>query len=418
MKTVTFCALGCRVNQYEIQALREQFAKAGYAELKFGEKCDFCIINTCAVTKESEKKSRSYISRASRCADAVVITGCYAALCRMVGKTSENVFYCGGCGEREKILSVCEGIYAGYAENTAYEPLVIGTTGKLPNERYRAFVKIEDGCNGRCAYCIIPKLRGKAFNRPESDVLEEVARLAQGGVSEVILTGIEVSDYGMKRLADLIIKVADIDGIKRIRLGSVNPGSVSPYFIQTVKNCEKFCRHIHLSVQSASDGVLKAMRRPYGAAKLNETVDMLYGSMPDILVTADIISGFPGETEEQFEETCDFVKRSRIMHVHAFPYSPRPFTEAADMPMQIAEDVKKRRNARMIELSDRNKSQIAHGLFDSVQTVLVEKNVRNEAFGHTEGFMESRITNSRAKPGEYVECRVTGFDGALVCEEI
>ena len=329
MKTVTFCALGCRVNQYEIQALREQFAKAGYTELKFGEKSDFCIINTCAVTKESEKKSRAYISRASRCADAVVITGCYAELCRMVGKMPENVFYCGGCGVRGKILSVCEGIYSGYSENTCYEPLEIATTGKLPNERYRAFVKIEDGCNGRCAYCIIPKLRGKAYNRPENDIVEEVGRLAHEGVSEVILTGIEVSDYGMKRLAGLIVKVAAIDGVKRIRLGSVNPGSVTPYFIETVKNCEKFCRHIHLSVQSASDAVLKAMRRPYGAARLNETVDMLYASIPDILITADIISGFPGETDEQFEETYDFVKRSRIMHVHAFPYSPRPFTEAA-----------------------------------------------------------------------------------------
>jgi len=416
-KTVSFLSLGCRVNQYEIQSLREQFTRAGFCEVPFGEKCDLCIINTCAVTKESEKKSRNAFSRAKKCADKVFLTGCYAELCRKNGVLPQGAFYVGGCSGRDGILSVCLGEEKEYKEKTAYEPLSIGTTGELPNERYRSYVKIEDGCNGRCSYCVIPKLRGKPFNRPEADILEEIRRLTASGVSEIILTGIEVSDYGSRALCRLIEKAALIEGVRRIRTGSLNPNTVTPAFIETIKNTDPFCKHLHLSVQSGSDEVLKAMRRPYGAKKLYQVIDSIYAALPQILITADIISGFPGETDAQFEETLGFIKYARFSHVHAFPYSPRPFTEAACMPCQVEESVKRERNARVIAAAEENKACIARGLLGTDQTVLVEKYASRRSYGHTEGFLEASL-GTRRNAGEYVRCRVTGYDGKLICEAV
>ncbi|MBQ6184195.1 MAG: tRNA (N(6)-L-threonylcarbamoyladenosine(37)-C(2))-methylthiotransferase MtaB [Clostridia bacterium] len=417
MKTVSFCTLGCRVNQYEIQAIRETFINGGYAEVDFGKKCDFCIINTCAVTKESEKKSRNAISRAARCSAGVIVTGCYAELCRLTENMPANVLWCGGCSMRDKIYEICEGAAAEYGIKTSYEKLNIGTTGALPNERYRAYVKIEDGCNGRCAYCIIPKLRGRSYNRDESDIIAECERLIQDGVSELIFTGIEVSDFGSAALCRLIKKAALIDGVRRIRLGSLNPNTVTKEFVRTVKETPAFCKHLHLSVQSASDSVLKAMRRPYGAQKLYDVVDLLYSEIPEIMITADIISGFPGETESDFEESLRFVKEARLMHVHAFPFSLRPFTEAAAMTGKVPEQVKKARNAAVIEQSERNKRDTALSMFGKKVELLVEKNENSRAYGHTDGFMEAYAADSCAAPGEYIECTVTGFDGALICEE-
>ncbi|MBO4861071.1 MAG: tRNA (N(6)-L-threonylcarbamoyladenosine(37)-C(2))-methylthiotransferase MtaB [Clostridia bacterium] len=418
MKTVSFCSLGCRVNQYEIQAIRERFVNGGYTEVAFGKKCDFCIINTCAVTKESEKKSRNAISRASRCSAGVIVTGCYGELCRLTGNMPANVLWCGGCSMRDKIYEICEGAAAEYGIKTSYEKLNIGTTGALPNERYRAYVKIEDGCNGRCAYCVIPKLRGRSYNRSESDILAECERLIQDGVSELIFTGIEVSDYGSTALGRLIKKAAEIEGAKRIRLGSLNPNTVTKDFVRIIKETPAFCRHLHLSVQSASDGVLKAMRRPYGKKKLYEVVDTLYSEIPEIMISADMISGFPGETQSDFEESLSFVKEARLMHVHAFPFSPRPFTEAATMPNKVPEQVKKARNAAIIEQSEQNKRDIARSLLGKKVELLIEKNENSRACGHTGGFMEACAANSNKAAGEYVQCVVTGFDGALICEEI
>ena len=417
MKTVSFCVLGCRVNQYEIQALREEFIKNGYAVVPFGKECDVSVINTCAVTKESEKKSRHTISYASKHASKVVITGCYAELCRKLGDIPENVYYCGGCSQRNRLFEICEGKDIGYEVKTAYEPLSIGNTGKLPNERFRAYVKIEDGCNGRCAYCIIPSLRGRSYSREESDIIAEIERLASVGVSEVILTGIEVSDYGASELCSLIKAVSKIDGIRRIRLGSLNPNTIKNEFIECIKETPKFCRHLHLSVQSGCTKVLNAMKRPYSAEKLKNAIKALYEALPDIMLTADVISGFPGETEEDFEETLEFIKQSRFMHVHAFPYSPRPGTVAAEMECQIAEDVKKQRNLKIIETSDEIKKDIAMSMVGKKVELLVEKNVSSAAYGHTDGFMEAKIVGSSAGSGSYTVCTVTGFDGMLICKE-
>lgn len=416
MKTVSFSALGCRVNQYEVQAFREMFISRGWQIVKYGQKCDLCIINTCAVTKESERKCRHAISNASHFASDVVITGCYAELCRLEDNIPDNVFYCGGCSMRDILPDICENGILPYCVKDHYEEISIGNTGDLPNERYRAYVKIEDGCNGKCAYCVIPKLRGKSYKREENNIISEVKRLAESGVSEIILTGIEVSDYGTNSLCSLIRSVQKIDKIRRIRLGSLNPNTITQKFIQTILECSKLCRHIHLSAQSGCGRVLNSMKRPYSADKLKNAVHSLYNAITDIMLTADIISGFPGETETDFQETVDFIIDSRFMHVHAFPYSPRPFTEAAEYDNQISETIKKERNAYIIALSDKIKKEIAEDFFGKTVEILVEKNKAGISYGHTDGFMEAKVISSKAKVGDYITATVTGFDSTLICE--
>ncbi|MDD4125250.1 MAG: tRNA (N(6)-L-threonylcarbamoyladenosine(37)-C(2))-methylthiotransferase MtaB [Eubacteriales bacterium] len=419
MKTVSFYSLGCRVNQYEIQAIREIFTNNGYTAVPFGKRSDICVINTCAVTGESERKSRNIIKRAAKCSRRIAVTGCYAQLCRKKGNYPENVFFCGGSDYKGKIFEICEGAATDPGVRGEYEKLSIGNTADLPFERYRAYVKIQDGCDGSCSYCIIPKLRGPSRSRDEIDIISEIQRLAAVGVSEIIFTGIEVSDYGASALCCLIRKAADIGGIRRIRLGSINPNTVTDEFIDTIAKCDKFCKHLHLSVQSGCGRILNMMRRPYSAEKLQKAIDKLYERIPGILLTADIISSFPTETEEEFEETIDFLKRNIFMHVHAFAYSPRPYTDAAAFGGQIAEDIKKKRNAAVIAVSEKSKEAVAAGLLDCRVELLVEKNIKGTAFGHTAEFMEAKIPSCAKTAGDYIECRVTGFDKAdktLICD--
>ncbi len=419
MKTVSFYSLGCRVNQYEIQAIRESFIKKGYAVVPFDKRADICVINTCAVTGESERKSRNIIARAAKFSEKVAVIGCYGELCRKSDFYPENVFFCGGSAGKGDIPDICEGKIYDYGQTDTYETLSIGNISALPNERYRAYVKIQDGCDGRCSYCIIPKLRGRSRVRDADDVIAEVKRLADVGVTEIIFTGIEVSDYGAPGLSSLIKKAAEVGGIRRIRLGSINPNTLTQEFIETAAGCEKFCKHLHLSVQSGSGRILNLMRRPYSAQKLQQSIDRLYERIPGIMLTADIISAFPTETEVEFAETLDFITRNRFMHVHAFAFSPRPYTEAATFAGQIPEAIKKARNAAVIAASDLNKEKIAASLLGSSVEVLVEKNSKNTAYGHSDGFMEAKIPYCGRKAGDYAFGVVAGYDKndkTLICE--
>ena len=420
MKTVSFYTLGCRVNQYEIRAIREIFIKGGYSVLPFGKRADVCVINTCAVTGESEKKSRHVINRASRFSDRVLVTGCFAKLIKDGENYPENVVFCGGNIKKGEILNLMEGKDTGSFEQTIYEELSVGTaTSLLKDQRYRAYVKIQDGCDGNCAYCIIPKLRGPSRIRNEENIIEEVKRLALSGVTEIILTGIEVSDYGTSNLCRLIKRVEEAEGIRRIRLGSINPNTLTDEFIQTVSESQKFCRHLHLSVQSGCGRILNLMRRPYSAEKLQKCIDKLYEVIPGMLLSADIISSFPTETEEEFNRTLEFIRKNRFMHIHAFSYSPRPLTEAADLDGQIPEKIKKDRNLRVIALSDECKEQVAEGFIGSAVEILIEENKKGNTYGHTGEFMEAKIPGLFLNAGDYVNCIVTEYDKeekTLVCK--
>ncbi|MFA6730526.1 MAG: tRNA (N(6)-L-threonylcarbamoyladenosine(37)-C(2))-methylthiotransferase MtaB [Eubacteriales bacterium] len=410
-KTVSFYSLGCRANQYEIQAIREKFLQNGYAEKPFGQKTDFAVINSCAVTGESERKTRNIIARAAKTAGSVVVTGCYAELCRRKDIIPENISFLGGSSQKNTLFErAVQGFGGGYTEKSGYEELSIGNTKSLCGERYRAYVKIQDGCNFNCAYCIIPKLRGRSFSRGEPDILGEIKRLAEKGVSEVILTGIEVSDYGAANLCRLINKIDGIDGIRRIRIGSLNPNALTDEFISCIGESKKFCRHLHLSVQSGSGDVLKNMRRPYSAEKLQSAIDRLYEKIPDISLTADIISGFPGETDEDHQKTLEFIKKNNFTHIHAFAFSKRPYTDAATFAGQVTPEIKKRRNRAVLELSSLNKEKAAAKLFGKKVEILAEKNRGGFVFGHTDGFMEAKVRAAGIKAGDYACFTADGFD--------
>lgn len=416
MKTVSFHSLGCRVNQYEEQALRELFLKNGYAVVPFGEKCEVCVVNTCAVTAESERKSRNMISRAKRFSGQVIATGCYAELVNQLARKHDDSMYFGGCKQKTLIPSIVDGSFnMPYFHTDGYEKMNIGETGSLPNERFRAFIKIQDGCNGNCSYCIIPKLRGSSVSRPDIEIIKEAKRLAACGVKELILTGIETSDYDYVPLYLLIRRISEIDGIQRIRLGSLNVNCITDELINEIKSNEKFCPHLHISLQSGCNRTLNRMRRPYSKEKADAMLMRLQNEIPALLISVDIITSFPGETPEDFLETVEFVKKHRFSHVHSFPYSLRPNTEAAKLPNHVPPAEKKRRNEYLISISDKILSEIYDSKVGETVSILVEKVTDTYASGHTDSFLEARIQNSTASVGDIVKAVVTGHaDGCLL----
>ncbi|MBE6677203.1 MAG: tRNA (N(6)-L-threonylcarbamoyladenosine(37)-C(2))-methylthiotransferase MtaB [Ruminococcaceae bacterium] len=415
MKTVSFCTLGCRVNQYETRALAELFVNNGYRAVPFGEKCDVCVVNTCAVTEESQRKSAQMIRRALKNCPDVRVCGCYSQLC---GKF-EGVKRITDCFDKGALQDFCTHAKT----DRGYELLNIGHThpDKLIGvSKTRAYLKIQDGCSGKCTYCIIPKLRGKSRSRPAEEIIAEAKRLVGLGYKEIILTGIETAAYNFMPLYELIKKVAEIDGLKRLRLGSLDPNVLTDAFIKTVSETPKLMPHFHLSIQSGSTDVLKRMKRPYTAETAKERISALKKARPNIMLSADIICAFPGETEEEYNETLKFIKDIGFLHIHAFPYSKRPDTEAAVMAGQIPEEEKRRRMAHFLSVCDNIKNSILFSKLGAKTSVLVEKLAEGCAVGHSDDFCEATVkTNRPVAPGDIIECRITDAkDGKLICTDI
>lgn len=412
MKTFSVCTLGCRVNQYESRALTELFVANGYTAVPFGEKCNVCIVNTCAVTGESERKSAQMIRRAQKLCDDVRVCGCFA---QNRGKF-EGVKRLTGCfnkGSLQDFVTV---------PNTekGYELLSIGNISAkaMPTVAAgRAYVKIEDGCNGRCTYCIIPTLRGKIRSRPPEDIMAEVKRLAADGCEEIILTGIETAAYNYMPLWELIKEVSTVEGIERIRLGSLDPLVLNPAFIKTAAETKKLMPHFHISLQSGCSRVLKLMGRPYTAEEAKEKIKALQMAIPGVMLSADIICSFPTETAEELEETITYLEDIGFLHIHAFSYSKRPGTPAAEMAGQVPEDEKRRRIKGFIERCKAMSADTLSSFIGKSVKVLVEKVVGDTAHGHTEHFCEATVkTNRPLREGDIVECTVyTVEDSTLIC---
>lgn len=414
MSTVSICTLGCRVNQYESRALAEIFVKNGYTVVPFGEKCDVCIINTCAVTEESERKSAQMIRRGLKLCGDVRVCGCFAERCgEFPGVTRLT-----GCASKGSLQDFCK------TETTAkgYELLKIGTVA--PSElcgisQTRAFVKIQDGCNGKCTYCIIPKLRGGIRSRPPKEILSEIRSLVAMGYKEIILTGIETAAYNFMPLWELIKEVAATEGLERLRLGSLDPNVINTSFIEAVADSKNIMPHFHISLQSGCSRILKLMKRPYTAEEAKQRIIALKKAMPQVKLSADIICSFPTETEEELWETIDYLKSIGFLHIHGFSYSKRPGTEAALMDGQIPENEKRRRMSMFLtECTAMTQSVLCKKLNETVN-VLIEK-AGAEASGHTEDFCEAVIKTSRpVAEGDTVVCRVTEVrDGKLKCIQI
>jgi threonylcarbamoyladenosine tRNA methylthiotransferase MtaB len=401
-KKVAFYTLGCRVNQYETTALAELFIKNGYTIVDFSDKSDLYIINTCAVTAESERKSAQMIRRALKEGGKVAVIGCYSQLDPELGGIG-GVSFIGGSKDKtavfreaDKLLQVENPI----TEDTdltdcEYEPMQIGTAATDIFSTCRAFVKIEDGCNGRCSYCIIPKTRGKVRSRPLGDIISEVDRLADRGYKEIVLTGIETSAYDYAPLSELIRTIDRIKGIERLRFGSLSPNSITDDFLAAAQESRVFMPHMHLSLQSGSDRILKLMRRQYNKKQMCGKIEKIYAAMPHALLSADLIVGFPTETEDDFQQTLGLVSEYHLSHVHAFPFSPRPGTDAAVMEGRLDVHEVKLRNEKLIKHSLAVKHEIFERKVGSAQKVLVEKAEQGVCSGHTEDFIEVRFSSDR-----------------------
>ena len=420
MKASVF-TLGCRVNQYESDAVAEMLAGVGFEIVPFGEECDITVINTCTVTAESDIRRAMSFSPGG----AVIVTGCYAQIAAE-GALSAGAAAVVGNGEKSKIADIALSLVNGERNIKCVGDIMKAPYDKVSVSkptRARAYIKIEDGCENRCAYCIIPKARGGVRSRPVSNVLEEISAIAKKGYSEVILTGIETASYGRDLneigLSELLLEVDRIDGIERITMGSLEPTVMNEAFVENLTRVKGLLPHFHLSIQSGCTRTLNRMRRKYTAEKALSAIERVRARIPDATFSADVIVGFPGETDEDFSETVEFCKKARFLHLHIFPYSKREGTEAAEMPGQIPEPVKKERAAALARVGEKIQSEILdryvelHGEADPV-FVLCEMHRNGITNGHTEHFIECDFETDGDRTGETVAVALTGRKGNVL----
>lgn len=423
---VSFYTLGCRANQYESDAIAEEFERRGFVVVPFGERADIAVINTCSVTGESDRKSRQMIRRAisNSYADHIIVTGCSAQIFTdEVKKISDKISIFGNA-EKKDIPDAAETLIRG--EDAA---CVVSDIDEAPYDgltitkarRARAYVKIEDGCENRCAYCIIPKGRGKVRSKDESDIITEVKTIAKS-CPEIILTGIETASYGRDRgerdaLEKLLVKVDRIDGVERLTLGSLDPNVLTDHFLETVSALPSFLPHLHVSIQSGSSSVLARMRRKYNADQALEQLQKAKESIPGIMLTADIIVGFPGESEEEFAETVEFCRSVRFMHLHVFPYSKRVGTEAATMPNQLSQELKFERARYLAKVQFEIKKEILENYVKEYKNggdgVLFEQTKRGVNVGHTRHYIEVRVPCNEDLSCRVVPVELTDTDGEV-----
>ena len=392
-KKYAICSLGCKVNQYESDCVAAMFEGAGYSAVDFHEAADVYIINTCTVTALSDKKSRQMIRRAGKQnPDAIVVAmGCYAQISPGDIEKIKGVDIVIGNSGKSKVLEYVENelkrrqdgteLWERCVDNDEIPSTYEYMNTVLSSDRARAFVKIQDGCNRFCSYCIIPYARGRIRSRDLDDIMTEIRSLTAEGFKEVVLTGIHVASYGMEegrpadapKLIDVIEHVCGVDGIERVRIGSLEAGVITDEFCRRGSALKEFCPQFHLSLQSGCDSVLKRMNRKYTSAEIFSAVELIRRYMPEAVFTTDIIVGFPGETDEDFETTVRFARRVGFMKIHVFPYSPRKGTVAAKYKDAVSPDVKKARTERMIQVSDELGKAHMSGLKGKVVRVLVEQ---------------------------------------------
>ena len=407
MKKAASFALGCKVNQYESEAIAELFQEKGYEIVGIDEAADVYVINTCTVTNFGDKKSRQLIRKVKRQNEnaIVCVVGCYAQTAPQELEKVEGVNLVLGTKDRAQIVEMVEnykvenGVESHVSDimkERLFEPLSIQ---KLAN-RTRAYLKIQDGCSQFCSYCIIPYARGPIRSRDPQDVIAEVKRLAENGFKEVVLTGIHVASYGKDRrdtsLIEILRQVHEVEGIDRIRFSSVEPNVVTEEFAQAIADMPKVCDHFHLSLQSGCDKTLKEMNRKYDTEKYRQAAATLRKYLPEVALTTDIIAGFPGETEEDFQASYDFAKEIGFAKIHAFPYSPKKGTPAAARKDQLLNAVKADRSHRLIELSDKMADDFIQAYVGKDVEVLFERAIGEGVYeGHTTNYIKVKATSEK-----------------------
>lgn len=433
-RTAALHNLGCKVNSYETQSMQQMLEQAGYEIVDFREKADVYVINTCSVTNMADRKSRQMIHRArGRNEQAVIVAaGCYVQTAGEEIKRDLSVDILIGNNKKSELVSLLEQYFAERARTVdmidinegtqPYEQLSLARTG----EHTRAFLKVQDGCNQFCSYCIIPYARGRVRSRDPRGVCEEVRALAKNGCQEIVLTGIHLSSYGAGEafgLLELIQMVHDIPDIQRIRLGSLEPRIITESFVRQLKEMQKLCPHFHLSLQSGCDETLARMNRKYTTEEYAQSCELLRDAFMHPAITTDVIVGFPGETEEEFAKTKRFLERIGFYEMHVFQYSKRRGTRAERMPEQVPEPVKKSRSAELLDLAGRQSQTFRDFYIGKKQTVLFEEAVQIGEKRYMTGFTPEyvRLAMELAKDAdadEYANRLYTGTVTGALTEEL
>lgn len=429
-KTFSILTLGCKVNQYESEAMSEIFEKRGYREVGNDEFSDVYIVNTCTVTNLSDRKSRQFIRKSKKKnPDSVVaVVGCYSQVSPDEVKNIEGVDVVIGTTERNKIVDLIEESKASHEKINIVKDLknvreFANTTNFDSNNRTRAYMKVQDGCNRFCTYCIIPFARGPIRSRTIEDSVREARTLADRGFKEIVLTGIHIGSFGMDmgdmRLIDLIEAIAEVDGIERIRLSSVEPIIITDEFMERAVKTGKLCDHFHLSLQSGSNNILKAMNRRYTREEYIEKANIIRKYMPNAGLTTDIIVGFPGEREEDFQDSMRIVREVGFSRIHVFKYSKRKNTKAAVMKNQIDGNVKKERSEKLIALGEEYQEIFERENMKTPQSVLFEEEDKGEYYGYTTNYirvkaksevdLKNKIKSVKIlDTGEIANCEIIG----------
>ena len=435
-KKVAFLNLGCKVNSYETEAMQQLMRNSGYEVVDFSDKADVYIVNTCTVTNIADRKSRQMLHKAKKTnPEAVVVAaGCYAQASK--GQLEEDlaIDIIIGNNVKKDIVTILNEFYIDQGKNEAvieinkekeYEELQIDSL----TDKNRAYIKIQDGCNQFCSYCIIPYTRGRVRSRKQEDIVAEVERLVANGYKEVVLTGIHLSSYGIelqKRnpdeevedylkeesmpLLQIIMKLSKIDGLERIRLGSLEPRIITEHFVQTLASNPKFCPHFHLSLQSGCDTTLKRMNRKYNTKEYYDSCVLLRKYFDQPAITTDVIVGFPGETEEEFEQTKAFLRKVSFAEMHVFKYSVRKGTRAESMPNQVPDQTKQERSNELITLNDLMNEEYQNSFVGRIEKILIEEEIDIDGvkyqIGHNERYLKLAVRAENANVNDIVSAKV------------
>ena len=403
-RTVAFYTLGCKVNQYETNAMEQQFIQNNYKIVDNTEKADIYVINTCTVTNMADRKSRQMLRRVKEINQSavIVVCGCYAQVAKTELEQIPEVDIILGINEKNKIVQIVEEYLA--SKNNIIEVADVSKQKEFLDfgdvtytEKNRAVIKVQDGCNMFCSYCLIPYARGRIRSRKIENVVSEIEKIAKQGIKEVVITGIHVASYGKDfdneniRLINLLEEINKIEGIERIRLSSLEPTIVDEKFAQRLAKLEKICDHFHLSLQSGCDATLKRMNRKYTTARYKEATEILRKFYPNANFTTDVIVGFPGETDEEFNQTYKFLKEIEFYKMHIFKYSPRKETVAEKLPNQVDGNIKEERSKKLIELSNNMQNEKNSQYIGKTVKVLFEEYENGYYKGHTTNYMVVKV---------------------------
>lgn len=422
MKKAALHNLGCKVNAYETEAMQQILERGGYEIVPFAPGADVYIINTCTVTNIADRKSRQMLHKAKKMNPhaIVVAAGCYVQAAGEELEMDEAIDLVIGNNKKVNLLQILNDYEKGKERTETiidinhtdeFEALQVEHT----KEHTRAYIKVQDGCNQFCSYCIIPYTRGRVRSRSLEDVVNEVKQLAANGYQEVVLTGIHLSSYGIDmkediRLLDLIQAIHEIDGIQRIRLGSLEPRIITEEFVSTLKDMHKFCPHFHLSLQSGSEETLKRMNRRYTAEEYYEKTNLIRRYFDEPALTTDVIVGFPGETQEEFDESKEFLEKVEFFETHIFKYSMRKGTKAAQRTDQVEDQIKAQRSNALLSLNEQNQKKYEEKFFGKVVDVLIEEKVEIEGeqyfIGHTKEYLKVAMKSKEDLTNKIVQGKI------------